>query len=61
MATSLALERLSKLLDPIRVVISELGGQRIKKVSRIVKEQGEILKALGTEKMPKILPQPADI
>ena len=56
MATSLALERLSKLLDPIRVVISELGGQRIKKVSRIVKEQGEILKALGTEKMPKILP-----
>ena len=50
-----------QLLDPIRVVISELGGQRIKKVSRIVKEQGEILKALGTEKMPKILPQPADI
>jgi transposase len=45
-----------QLLEPIRVVISELAGQRIKKVSRTVKEQEEILKALGAEKMPKIVP-----
>jgi transposase len=45
-----------QLLDPIRVVISELAGQRIKKVSRTGKEQEEILKALGAEKIPKIVP-----
>lgn len=45
-----------KLLDPIKVVINELAGQRIKKVSCIVKEQEEILKALGAGKMPKIVP-----
>jgi len=45
-----------QLLDAIKVVISELAGQKIKKVSRIVKEQEEILKALGAEKMPKIVP-----
>jgi len=41
--------------SPIKVVISELAGQRIKKVTSIVKEQEEILKALGVQKMPKIV------
>ncbi len=45
-----------QLLDPIKVVISELAGQRIKKVSYIVKEQEEVLKALGAEKIPRIVP-----
>jgi transposase len=45
-----------QILEPIKVVISELAGQKIKKVSRIVKEQEEILKALGAGKMPKIVP-----
>lgn len=45
-----------QLLASIKVVISELAGQRIKKVTSIVKEQEEILKALGTQKIPKIVP-----
>ena len=42
-------------LSPIKVVISELAGQRINKVTTISKEQEEILKALGAQKMPKIV------
>lgn len=42
-------------LFPIKVVISELGGQKIKKVTSIVEEQEEILKALGVQKMPKLV------
>ncbi len=38
-------------LAPIKVVISELAGQRIKKVTSIVKEQERILKALGAQKI----------
>lgn len=44
-----------QLLEPIEVVVSELAGQRIKKVSHVVKEQEEILKALGAEKIPRIV------
>jgi hypothetical protein len=43
-----------QLLAPIKLVISELAGQRIKKVISIVEEQEQILKALGVQKMPKI-------
>lgn len=42
-------------LSPIKVVISELARQKIKKVTSIVKEQEQILKALGAQKMPKIV------
>ena len=45
-----------QLLASVKVVISELAGQRIKKVISIVKEQEQILKALGAQKMPKIVP-----
>lgn len=44
-----------QLLEPIKVVVSELSGQRIKKVSNISKEQEDILKALGAEKIPCIV------
>lgn len=42
-------------LAPIKVVISDLAGQKIKKVTSIVKEQEQIFKALGAQKMPKIV------
>lgn len=42
-------------LAPIKVVISDLAGQRIKKVTSIVKEQEQIFKALGNQRMPKIV------
>lgn len=45
-----------QLLAPIKVVISELAGQRIKKVSSIGKEQEEVLNALGAAKIPRIIP-----
>lgn len=43
------------LLSPIKVVESELGNQRIKKVSAIFKEQEAIFRALGAQNIPKIL------
>ena len=43
-------------LSSITVVISELAGQGIKKVTCIVKEQEQILKALGAQRMPRIVP-----
>ncbi len=45
-----------QLLASVKVVISELAGQRIKKVTSLVKEQEYILKALGAQEMPKIVP-----
>lgn len=45
-----------QLLSSIKVVISELAGQRINKVTTLSKEQEEILTALGAHKMPKIVP-----
>ncbi len=45
-----------QLLAPIKLVISELAGQRINKVTTFVKEQKQILKALGAQKMPTIVP-----
>lgn len=45
-----------RLLAPIKVVISELASQKIKKVTSIVKEQEEILQTLGAQKIPKIVP-----
>ena len=43
-------------LSSIKVVISELAGQEIKKVTSVVKEQEQILKALGAQRMPRIVP-----
>jgi len=43
-------------LSSIKVVISELGGQEVKKVTSIVKEQEQILRALGAQRMPRIVP-----
>ena len=40
-------------LSPIEVVISELARQKIKKVTSIVKEQEQILKALGLKRCLK--------
>jgi transposase len=54
-ALFLTAKKALQLLSPIKVVISELGGQKIKKVTSIVKEQGHILKALGAQNMPKIV------
>lgn len=45
-----------ELLSPIKVVTSQLAGQRINKVTTLSKEQEEIIKALGAHKMPKIVP-----
>ncbi len=42
-------------LSSIKVVISELAGQKIKKVTSIVKEQEQILQALGAQRMPRIV------
>jgi len=44
-----------QFLAPIKLVISELAGQRIKKVTLIAKEQEKILKALGIQNMPRIV------
>jgi transposase len=43
-------------LSSIKVVISQLAGQEIKKVTSIVKEQEHILQALGAQRMPRIVP-----
>lgn len=43
-------------LSSIKVVVSELAGQEIKKVTSIVKEQEQILKALGAQRMPRMVP-----
>lgn len=43
-------------LSSIKVVISELAGQEVKKVTSIVKEQEQILKVLGAQRMPRIVP-----
>lgn len=44
-----------QLLSTIKVVVSELAGQRIKKVTTVSKEQELILKALGAQRVPKIV------
>jgi hypothetical protein len=43
-------------LSAIKVVSSELAGQEIKKVSSAVKEQKQILQALGAQRMPRRVP-----
>ena len=43
-------------LSSIKVVISKLAGQEVKKVTSIVKEQEQILQALGAQRMPRIVP-----
>jgi len=53
---TLSARKALQLLDPIKVVISELAGQKIKKVTSIVKEQEKILKSLGAQKIPRIVP-----
>jgi transposase len=42
-------------LSSIKVVISELAGQEVKKVTSVVKEQEQILRALGAQRMPRIV------
>lgn len=44
------------ILASMKVVISELASQKLKKVTSIIKEQEQILKALGVQKMPRIVP-----
>jgi transposase len=43
-------------LSSVKVVISELAGQQIKKVTSLVKEQEQILRALGAHRIPRIVP-----
>jgi transposase len=43
-------------LSSMKVVISELAGQEVKKVTSVVKEQEQILQALGAQRMPRIVP-----
>lgn len=44
-----------RMLDPIKLVVGELAGQRINNVTAIAKQQEDILKALRAQTIPKIV------
>ena len=48
-------EKALMMLSPIKLVVNELMGQSIRKTTYLTKEQREIFKALGVEKVPKIV------
>ena len=51
----LTAEKALMILSPIKLVVNELMGQSIRKTTYVTKEQREIFKALGVDKVPKIV------
>jgi transposase len=48
-------EKALTVLSPIKLVVNELMGQSVRKTTYVTKEQREIFKALGVEKVPSVV------